>query len=150
MCIVIFSKKAYEQIVNCVKSADNEYEVGGVLIGYRLVNLFFVIGVTLSKNKANASKTTFVLDGELHTDKAVKIIEKYRIHPQVIGSWHSHILDDGNLSEQDRASNRLMASLLNGTLCTIVTMHDKIRFNTYYITKKNCVFICLNARSMMI
>lgn len=150
MYIAVFSKKAYEQIEKCVKSADNTYEVGGVLVGYRLLNFFFVVEVTFSENVAYASKTAFILDGELHTKKATDIIEKHHIHPKIIGSWHSHILDGGSLSKQDRISNRHLASLLNGALSMIVTMHDMIRFNTYYTTKRNCEFICINVRSMMI
>ena len=120
-CHVLITKKASDTIKRCMYDADNDYEVGGVLIGYKIGRVYLVVAATFSTKDKNSSRASFVLDGAEHTGKIDEIVSGYMCSPSVLGIWHSHICDGHNFSEQDKASHKILVKLLGGTLSMLVT-----------------------------
>lgn len=142
---MILSKDAYQRIKNSIKKAENKYEVGGVLLGHRIINLYFVVAVTVPTRCDTRSMVSFVLDGKEHTEHVQRIIQNFRIKPSVLGVWHSHICDIAAFSEQDRQSNRRLAAVLGGTLSMIVSMPEpdkRLNLVSCHITAKGKEHYC--------
>lgn len=118
---VIITRKASRAIREHILKVDCNYETGGILIGYRLCKVYFIVAVTISDKADGSSKVSFFLNGVEHMRKVNDIISCFRCPPSVLGIWHSHILDGHNFSEQDKTSNRILAKELNGTLSMLVT-----------------------------
>lgn len=118
--MVVFMKKAYRKISEIYAKAQDKYEVGGVLLGYRVGKMFFVMEVTACEEKQDNNLTTFYLDGEKHTAMAKSIAKRYWISPRLLGVWHSHIINDQTFSVQDSESNKKLAVLMNGILSVLV------------------------------
>lgn len=137
MCgMVIVSKDAYHQIKSSVINASGSYEVGGVLIGCKFLNFYFIKSVTVPLYTAEKSKVSFTLDGEAHTLAAQKIIERNKGKLFVLGIWHSHICDGDRFSEQDRKSNRELAASLGGAVSMLAVMSENnVRLTSYFINK---------------
>lgn len=120
---VLINRKAIQAIYECVTKADNNYETGGVLIGHNVGRIYFVVAATTPVSNTNSSKVSFVLDGVEHTQKVNDVIMT-SVHmrtPSVLGIWHSHICDGHNFSQQDKASNMVLAKSFDGALSMLVT-----------------------------
>lgn len=142
---VILSKNVYYQIEKDLKNAKNDYEIGGVLIGYKEGKVYFIVGTTSSTEITNKSKVSFVLDGNQHTKKALKMIKQFQHNPSVLGVWHSHICDDTRFSVQDRLSNQKLAKFFNGALSMLVifsTSRQELNVNVFFITVKGIEYRC--------
>lgn len=143
---VILSRKAYCQIKYYLINAKNDYEIGGILVGYKIGQLYWIIAVTAPNKIVDKSRISFVLEGKQHTKQVLKIMQKFRWYkPFILGVWHSHICDDVVFSEQDRLSNQEFAKFLNGTLSmiTILSVSSlKLKLNTYFITGKGDELHC--------
>ncbi len=118
---VIITKKAFHTIRQCVLEADDNYETGGVLIGYNLWRMYLVVAITMPNTNSNTSRVSFLLDGAEHTRKVNDIVSGFRFSPAMLGIWHSHICDGHKFSKQDRLSNRILAKSLGGALSMLVT-----------------------------
>lgn len=124
--------------------ADNNFEIGGVLVGYRFWKFNFVVAATVSDAGENGSKVFFLLDGVEHTEKVNEIAESGFIWPpSVLGIWHSHICDGHNFSQQDKISNRVFAKTFGGALSMLVTQQAQtVLFSISYISdagvEKDC------------
>lgn len=133
---VILSKKAYCQIRDSVIDAKNDFEVGGVLLGYKVFRHYSVVAATVPTEIAEKSKVSFTLDGDWHTARARELIKEFRHEPSILGIWHSHICDADTFSGQDRASNKQLATSFNGVLSMIVMLAmpiQDLRMTAYYI-----------------
>ena len=142
---VVLSKKAYRQIRNGVTNARNDFEVGGVLVGYKMFKRYHVIAVTTSAKTAEKSKVSFTLDGDWHTARALELMEAFRPKPSILGIWHSHICDGDTFSEQDRQSNMQLAISFNGVLSMIAMMtipFQDLGITAYYISPKGKESLC--------
>ncbi len=127
--------------------AGKSYESGGVLIGYKVFDTYYIVDATTPDLTKNSSMVSFVLDGPEHTRKATRIISKYLVKPEVLGVWHSHICDFDNFSEQDRQSNTILARALGEALSMIVTLQTdkhKVKMTTFLVTKDGRHFLCNN------
>lgn len=132
---IVVSSKAFLNIQTCVTVAENTYETGGILIGYKLCNTFFVVTSTSQEESEARSKVTFTLNGNEHTQKASQIISQFKFKPLVLGVWHSHICDGACFSELDRISNKSFAEFFNGALSMLAVMQDdKISLTTHFIS----------------
>lgn len=132
------SKNACLQILKSIEKAEKQYEAGGVLIGYREKRSFFIKAVTTTENLCKEAKTSFVLDGEYHTQKAKQIIDAANAPMSVLGVWHSHICDTARFSVQDRISNRRLAVALGGALSILVAQSaetEETEIKGCYITE---------------
>ncbi len=134
---VVITGKAFHTISQYVHEAANNYETGGVLIGYSLGRIYFVLAVTTSNSTENSSKVSFTLDGVEHTKKVNEIVmaSGFLFSPSVLGIWHSHIFDGHRFSSQDRISNMVIAKSLGGALSMLVTQSTHgILFSVVHIS----------------
>jgi len=123
--------------------ADSEYEVGGVLLGHKFADCYIILVATASQKGQMDTKTTFVLDGEYHTQAARSLIERFFVRPLVIGVWHSHICDDVVFSEQDQVSNKQFSQLCNGAVSVLVTLRqNRVNWASYHITTEGTSHLC--------
>lgn len=143
---VVIAKHAYERLRKHVYATGFRYETGGVLIGYRWCQKFYVVAFTFPRpfRNADATKMTFVLNGEEHTEEMERIKSKYILQPKLIGVWHSHTTEDDSFSLQDRMSNNLLVSQI-GEMLSIIVMQRKrngIQLIPYYISEENQEVLC--------
>ncbi len=143
---VIITKNAFHTIKQCLLKADNNYETGGVLIGYHLWRMYFVVAITTPNTNSNSSMVSFLLDGAEHTRKVNDVImtSGFMCPPSVLGIWHSHICDGHSFSQQDKASNMTLAKSFGGVLSMLVTQSARaILFSVSHISitgiEEDCV-----------
>ena len=142
---IILSQKAYTTICDSVTKVNNLYEIGGVLLGYKTLNFFYVSQATAQTNALEKSQVSFVLDGTWNTSKVKELSAKLLIKPSVVGIWHSHILDVEQFSSQDQESNLQLAQLYDGIVSGLITMTSpkhKINMAYYYISATGVESIC--------
>lgn len=142
---VIIGTSAYNELLNHVYDIGFQYETGGVLLGYKCLWSFYIIALTFPRCRKNATKMSYVLNGEEHMEDMESIIESFFFNPKVIGVWHSHTTEDSSLSLQDRESNMLFLSQFGEMLSVIITGKKEkkdIRLTSYYISKDNRAYMC--------
>ena len=142
---IIISKMAYRQLLNHVHANGFQYETGGVLLGYRFLWIFYIIGITFPRHFESATRTTFILNGEEHSEDAEKIMARFIPHLQLIGIWHSHTTPDNTFSLQDKETNKYLAGQIGRLISVIVTQQSKqndIRLIPYYISKNSKELLC--------
>ena len=66
------------------------------------------------------SYCSFEIDGERETEKADRIMDSYRIKPEPVGLWHSHLTGIKVFSDQDRLSNQVFAKAYHDIVSLIV------------------------------
>lgn len=135
---VVMSRKVYNQIKDSVVNANNDYEVGGVLLGYKKsFGCYYIAATTIATEIAEKSKISFTLNGDWHTTRALELMQAFRRKPSILGIWHSHICGSGVFSEQDRRSNEQLAISFNGALSMLVMMSTPLQnlsLTAYFIT----------------
>lgn len=143
---VVISKHAYDKLRKHVYVTGFQYETGGVLMGYKCLRTFYVVAFTFPHDleNMNATKMTFVLNGEEHTEEIEKIKSKYFFRSKLIGVWHSHITEDDTFSLQDKMSNNLLVSQLGEMLSVVVTQQEQgdIWLTPYYIMEDSSEVLC--------
>lgn len=128
---------AYQKLKEGVNLTENRYETGGVLLGYKFLNMFYITAVTVANKKECVSKNSFSLDGKLHSSYATEIRRKYIIKPRILGVWHSHTGNVCVFSCQDIETNKIIANLYDGALSMLLCpkMFECDDWNVYYIDK---------------
>lgn len=143
---IVITRNAYDRLQKYVYATDFQHETGGVLIGYNWLRIFYVVAFTFPQSfeSVNATKMTFVLNGEEHTREMEKIRSKYFIPPKLIGVWHSHITEDVSFSLQDKMSNKLLVNQVGEIVSMIVIQWkgNSIRVVPYCISRNNSQFLC--------
>lgn len=140
---VLFLQQAYRKMKNAVTAADNLCEVGGVLLGYKLLGHYLAVAATIPENTHGQTMTSFTLDGEYHAREAESLSERFWFSPKVIGVWHSHICDGTVFSEQDKISNKQFSQIYNGILSILVTMRNKdFTWASYHIESDGTSHLC--------
>lgn len=137
---IIIDDAVYKQIKQYVKGTANRCEIGGVLIGHISNHTHYVEAVTGDDSSGNATETSFVLNGEVHTQLAQRIIDCADRPMEVLGVWHSHIYDAPCFSQQDRKANYTLATILGGALSLLVTWQETfqdIQLYGFYIAQDN-------------
>lgn len=132
---MVISKKAYRSILENITYANNMYETGGILIGYKILWFYFILDVTSQEKISKKSQTSFFLNGDFHTKSAETIIKQYSLTPCVLGLWHSHICYDTEFSQQDKIANRQFATIFEREILSmIVIMYGNyIKLATYCV-----------------
>ena len=143
---IIVLENVCDKISKCILSIGNMYEVGGVLLGYRWLHTWFIVDVTIPIDQELKSKTVFLLDGEKETKMIKKIVSMYRIAPEPVGIWHSHVGGIKEFSDQDKESNSTYAQQIGGAISAIaIPSLDKEleELVVYYIlpTKEDVLFV---------
>lgn len=142
---VIIRKKAYRQLMSCVYATGLRYETGGMLLGYRFMRIFYIISITFPRRPERATRTTFILNGEEHTEDAEKIMGRFIPHLQLIGIWHSHTTEDNSFSLQDKETNKKLVEQIGRMLSVIIIPHresNDIRMVPYYISVNRGESLC--------
>lgn len=141
---VFLSKNVYSNIANSVTEANNSYEIGGILLGYRIGSFYFLIATTVSKRISEKSKVSFILDGKEHMGYIQEILRQYWYKPSVLGVWHSHICDKA-FSAQDKKSNQQLAEKWGGVLSMLVMQGEapkQLRVTTVFVTARGQEHSC--------
>lgn len=145
MPIVIINKKAYRQMLAWIHTTGFQYETGGVLLGYKFLWIFYIMGITFPRQIDGATRTSFILNGEEHAEDAKKIMEKFVPYLKLLGIWHSHTTKDYTFSVQDRMTNRLFVEQIGSGLSVIISWQgrkDNIQWFPYFISKNDREFLC--------
>lgn len=144
--ITFYFNKARNKIKANLLKAENQNEIGGILIGYKLLFICIIVDATVASSVEENKRFSFVLDGSLHTIQMNDIISEYRLKPSVIGLWHSHVNGIQSFSFQDIESNNIMAKKFGSIVSAIATVDlQKNQFDvlTYYVQQnapeKECV-----------
>lgn len=136
---VFLSKHVLKKIKRSVADTKNQYEVGGILLGYKILCWYYIIDITVPSKLVDKSAVCFFLDGKHHTEQAKRIIKRFCYAPSVIGVWHSHICNITTFSKRDRQSNKQFAASFGEILSIIATfssLSKTIKLATYYITTR--------------
>lgn len=142
---ILVTHKSHLKIKNHIQVVDNKCEAGGLLLGYRFLNFFFVTAITAT-NDAESSSVSFVLNSKEHIEQAKKIVRKYLFKPLLLGVWHSHVCNITKFSTQDQKSNLSLASQIGSIISTIVTLNDitkNYNYTSYYIKPNGKEYYCL-------
>lgn len=142
---VIIGKDAYSKLLNYINNTDFQYETGGVILGYRFLWTYYVIAFTFPRYSKNATRMTFVLNGEEHAEEIKLINKRFFFHPQLMGIWHSHTTEDDSFSLQDRESNKLLVKQFGKILSVIVICQKEkkgIHLTAYCISKNSRESVC--------
>ena len=140
---VVFQKKAYQRITKAVIQTDNQYEVGGVLLGYKICGCYIIADATTPENSNGQSKTTFILEGEYHALQAETLAKSFRYTPTVMGIWHSHICDGLVFSTQDEISNKQFAHIYKDAVSVLVIMQSKkFLWRSYHLALDGKAYLC--------
>ncbi|MBD5479736.1 MAG: hypothetical protein HDR14_10690 [Lachnospiraceae bacterium] len=141
---IIVKETAYTKLLKHIYDTDFQYETGGILLGYSCLQIFYVTAFTFPRHSKNATKMTFILNGEEHMEEMEKVRKKFRFPPKLIGVWHSHTTDDSSLSFQDKESNEVLVSQFGEILSFIITQKgvDGIQLTAYYISRKRTIHLC--------
>lgn len=142
--VVYVTSKAHSKLKNAVNLTENEYETGGVLLGYKLLNRYYIIDVTAADEKECASRNCFYLDGNKHCSYVTETRKGYIIKPAVLGVWHSHTCEMNFFSFQDLETNKKIATLYNGALSMLLTtnMFEGYLLNVYHIDENHTQELC--------
>ena len=116
----MLSQDAFTAIGNCINEANNHFEVGGILLGYRFLNRFYVSSATAQLGIDDNSIVSFTLNGEWNMSRIAEINQCRKRKLSVLGVWHSHICDEDKFSMQDYRSNLELARLYGRIISAIM------------------------------
>lgn len=143
---IFYSSKAWNKVKSNLLKVANKSEVGGILIGYKLLFAYIVVDVTVASSIEENKRFSFVLDGGYHMKQMDKIISKYQLPPLVIGLWHSHVNGIQTFSSQDIESNNIMARDFGNIISAIATINlqsNQLDISTYFVQRdmdqKKCI-----------
>lgn len=143
---IFYLSKAWNKIKSNLLKVANENEMGGILIGYKLLFARIVVDVTVASSVEENKKFSFVLNGSFHEKQMDKIVCKYWLPPSVIGLWHSHVNGIRTFSFQDIESNDIMAKNFGSIISAIATINlqnNQFDISTYFVQQnmdeKKCV-----------
>lgn len=142
--LILLTKKVHLKIKSKATETKNHNETGGLLLGYKFLNCFFVTEITAT-NDTESTSVSFVLNGENHIGQAKMLVNKRILKPFVIGVWHSHICDIKNFSIQDKKTNSKLASQIGDIVSVIVTYNQKDMYcyTGCYIKRDAREYYCL-------
>jgi len=128
---IIFSPKAYVQI--CTEVQDYpRLETGGILIGQRYGNTFYVFESTDSGVNGKHTPTEFHRDYEYTGRLAYKKVNIYN-SATVVGYWHRHPGSMNVFSGGDNESNIEFAQKFNGVISGLINIYPRFVPTFYYI-----------------
>lgn len=130
---VFYQHLPRKKIEHALTASQNQYEQGGLLVGYRLFSLFAIVDLTVAPSSEQFPQISFTLDGKLHEALVTQCIAHHWPSPTILGVWHSHTQYIDHFSSQDRIANAVMAQALQGTLSALV-LPAPFSWQTYYIS----------------
>lgn len=135
----MLSQNAYTTIRNCVNEANNQFEVGGVLLGYKFLNRFYAIAAIAQPGIEEKSNVSFTLNGEWNMSRIDEINRCRKWQLSVLGVWHSHIFDEDKFSIQDQRSNLELTRLYGRIISAIMirsSSSNLVSITAYLVSRK--------------
>ena len=130
---IYFTTKAYVQLLTEI--ADYPYvETGGVLVGQRRGNTFYVFETVDPGFKADRQRAEFSRHYEYTEHLAYKVANQYEGKTTVVGYYHRHPGSYDHFSGGDDISNLEFAQTFNGVISGLVNIDPEFRLAFYYIS----------------
>ena len=130
---IYFTTKAYVQLLTEI--ADYPYvETGGVLVGQRRGNTFYVFETVDPGFKADRQRAEFSRHYEYTEHLAYKVANQYEGKTTVVGYYHRHPGSYDHFSGGDDVSNLEFAQTFNGVISGLVNIDPEFRLAFYYIS----------------
>lgn len=130
---IFFTTKAYVQLLTEIE--DYPYvETGGVLVGQRINNTFYVFETVDPGFKADRQRAEFSRHYEYTEHLAYKVAKQYEGKTTVIGYYHRHPGSYDHFSGGDDVSNLEFAKTFNGVISGLVNIDPNFRLSFYYIS----------------
>lgn len=133
--MIQIAEKAKRIICECVLKSEQEFEVGGILLGRRTDTTLRIETATTPENFQNCRKGSFQLDGKTATQQCKNIIKEF---PElcVVGLWHSHLYGIDKFSSQDIQVNQWFASQYGNSASLLVVQKEKeIQLHLYELNE---------------
>ena len=130
---IYFTTKAYVQLLTEI--ADYPYvETGGVLVGQRRGNTFYIFETVDPGFKADRQRAEFSRHYEYTEHLAYKVANQYEGETTVVGYYHRHPGSYDHFSGGDDVSNLEFAQTFNGVISGLVNIDPDFRLAFYYIS----------------
>lgn len=129
---VVLSKRAYLSMLAEVYERV-ETETGGILLGHRDGDTWYVLESVEPGPKSIFTPTYFEYDDAYVTYRANKIRRLYKCSLQLLGLWHRHPSLMKVFSSTDDGTNKKYADLLGGAISGIVTLGNGFEITMYYV-----------------
>lgn len=123
------SNGCISQIYQAIYDSQNNYEIGGILLGIRTpVRIIGLQAVTIPS--MGQSSFSYHLDG----DKATEIVNNSNY--EFIGIWHSHTNSCNHFSKKDECVNHELAKIFDGIISVLAVIDDtSVNISSFYINQ---------------
>lgn len=129
---VIFSQRAYLSMLAEVYERV-ETETGGILLGHRDGDTWYVLESVEPGPKSIFTPTYFEYDDGYVTYRANKLRRLYKCSIDLLGLWHRHPSLMKTFSSTDDGTNKIYSDMLNGAISGIVTLGNGFEITMYYV-----------------
>ena len=131
---VIISKHAYLSILAEVYERV-ETETGGILLGHREGETWYVLESVEPGPKSIFTPTYFEYDDAYVTYRANKLSRLYKCSIELLGLWHRHPDLMKTFSSTDDGTNKTYSEMLDGAISGIVTLGNGFEITMYYVPR---------------
>ena len=129
---VVFSQRAYLSMLAEVYERV-ETETGGILLGHREGDTWYVLESVEPGPKSIFTPTYFEYDDGYVTYRANKLSRLYKCSINLLGLWHRHPSLMKTFSSTDDGTNKIYSDMLNGAISGIVTLGNGFEITMYYV-----------------
>lgn len=129
---VYFSNRAFSSVI-AETMEHSKTETGGVFLGKKVNDTWYVLETVNSGPKAHHSKTYFEYDRDYINYVANKLSRLYRNEIDLIGIWHQHVNDSYSFSGIDDETNEQFANLSSsGILVGLISRKPSIKLRVFH------------------
>ena len=123
------SNRCISQIYQVIYDSQNNYEIGGILLGIR--SPVSIIGLqAIHIPSMDQSSFSYHLDG----DKATEIVNDSSY--EFVGIWHSHTNSCNHFSKTDESMNHDLAKIFDGIISVLAVIDDtSVNISSLYINQ---------------
>lgn len=129
---VIISQRAYLSMLAEVYERV-ETETGGILLGHRDGDTWYVLESIEPGPKSIFTPTYFEYDDVYVTYRANKVSRLYKCSVNLLGLWHRHPSLMKTFSSTDDGTNKTYSDMLGGAISGIVTLGNGFEITMYYV-----------------
>lgn len=129
---VIISQRAYLSMLAEVYERV-ETETGGILLGHRDGDTWYVLESIEPGPKSIFTPTYFEYDDAYVTYRANKVSRLYKCSVKLLGLWHRHPSLMKTFSSTDDGTNKTYSDMLGGAISGIVTLDNGFEITMYYV-----------------
>lgn len=132
--LVVLSDRAFTTILYETQKRITT-ETGGILLGHRRGDFWYVIEVLDSGPNASFSTVTFEYDDVYVNHLAGHVSNLYEIKLEVLGLWHRHPGSFDSFSSTDDVTHKEFAKIHQaGIISALVNIDPRFRFTVYHVT----------------